>query len=84
MYDVIFDEKSLEYLEKLEKKVRKRIFEKIISTKEHPFRYFERLSGRNEFKLRVGDYRIIADIDEFSEKIYILVIGHRKNIYKNL
>jgi len=41
MYDVIFDEKSLEYLEKLEKKVRKRIFEKIISTKEHPFRYFE-------------------------------------------
>jgi len=84
MYTVIYDEEALQNLEKLEKKIRKRIFEKIISTKENPFLYFERLSGRGEFKLRVGDYRIIADIDEKTKKISILFIDHRKNIYKKL
>jgi len=82
MYDIVFDERAIEYLEKLEKRDKKRIFEKIIATKEKPFRYFERLTGRNEYKLRVGDYRVIADIDEKSKKISILIIGHRKKIYK--
>ena len=84
MYTVIYDEEALQNLEKLEKKIRKRIFEKITSTKENPFHYFERLSSRGEFKLRVGDYRIIADIDEKTKKISILFIDHRKNIYKKL
>jgi mRNA interferase RelE/StbE len=84
MYTVIYDEEALQNLEKLEKKIRKRIFEKIISTKENPFHYFERLTGRWEYKLRVGDYRIIADIDEKTKKISILFIDHRKNIYKKL
>jgi mRNA interferase RelE/StbE len=84
MYTVIYDEETLQYLEKLETKIRKRIFEKIISTKENPFHYFERLTGRGEFKFRVGDYRIIADIDENTKKISILFIDHRKNIYKKL
>jgi mRNA interferase RelE/StbE len=84
MHTVIYDEEALQNLEKLEKKIRKRIFEKITSTKENPFHYFERLTGRGEFKLRAGDYRIIADIDENTKKISILFIDHRKNIYKKL
>jgi len=84
MYTVIYDEEGLQNLEKLEKKIRKRIFEKITSIKENPFHYFERLTGRGEYKLRVGDYRVIADIDEKTKKISILFIDHRKNIYKKL
>ena len=84
MYDIVFDEKAIEFLEKIEKNTRKRIYNKIISTKENPFHYFERLSGRNEWKLRVGNYRVIADIDEIKNKIFIAVIGHRKNIYQKL
>lgn len=83
MYDIVFDEKAIEYLEKLEKKDRKRIFEKIVTTKKQPLHYFEKLTGRDEFKLRVGDYRVIADVNENTKKISILVVGHRKNIYKN-
>jgi mRNA interferase RelE/StbE len=64
MHAIIYDEEALQSLEKLEKKVRKRIFEKIHSTKENPFHYYEKLTARDEYKLRVGDYRVIADIDE--------------------
>lgn len=70
MYDIVFDEKAIEFLGKLDKKNQKRIFDKIMSTNKSPLHYFERLTGRNKFKLRVGDYRIIADIDEKSKDIY--------------
>jgi len=83
MYDVIFDKKSIDFLNILDHKIKVRIFKKIISAKEKPFHYFEKLTSRDEYKLRVGDYKIIADIDKESKKIKVLFIGHRKNIYKN-
>ena len=83
MYDVIFDKKALEFLKKLDYKTKNRIFNKIISTKEKPFRYFEKLTKRNEYKIRIGNYRVIVDIDEKTKKIKVLFFGHRKNIYKN-
>ena len=82
MYEIIFDDKAIEFLEKLQLSTRKRIFEKIISTKEDPFHYFEKLKWRDEYKLRVGGYRVIVDINKKKKRIYILVIGHRKNVYK--
>ena len=82
MHTVIYDEEALQNLEKLEKKNRKRIFERINSTKENPFHYFERLTARDEYKLRVGNYRVIADIDKRTKTISILFVDHRKNIYK--
>jgi len=84
MYELVFDEKAIEFLEKIEKKTKKRIYEKILSTREDPFHYFERLAGRSDYKLRVGNYRVIADIDETKNKIFISVIGYRKNIYKEI
>ena len=82
MYKITFDKKALEFLNKLEYKIKERIFEKIISTKEKPFRYFQKLTYRDEYKLRVGSYRVIADIDKNSKLIKIRLIMHRKNIYK--
>ncbi len=83
MFDVVFDETAIDFLNSLEKAVRERIFKKILSTKTNPFHYFERLEGRKDYKLRVGDYRVIADIDQSTEKIKVMLIGHRKNIYKS-
>lgn len=64
MYEIIFDKKAIELLNKQEDKIKERIFNKIISTKEKPFWYFERLTNRKEYKLRVGNYRVIADINK--------------------
>ena len=81
-YGVVFDEEAIIFLERLPKEIRRRIYERIISTKENPFHFFERLEGRKDFKLRIGHYRAIADID--AEKIRITLIGHRKNVYKKI
>lgn len=81
MYNIKFEKRELNYLNKLDKLIKERIWNKLQDTKEDPFRYFEKLVETEGFKLRVGDYRIIADIDRANETINILKIGHRKNIY---
>lgn len=43
----------------------------------------ERLSGyKNVFRTRVGSYRIVYK--KFSDRIFIILVGHRKEIYKLL
>ncbi|MFH1127738.1 MAG: type II toxin-antitoxin system RelE/ParE family toxin [archaeon] len=84
MYELIFDEEAIQVLEKLEEQHKIRILNKILETKQDPFRFFLRLKGRPEYKLRVGDYRVIADIQNNDPRILILYIGHRRNIYKRI
>ncbi len=84
VYEIIFDEETIKFLNQLPKEYRGRIFNKIITAKDNPFHFFEKLSGRAEYKLRVGDYRVIADLDQNDKKIKIVKIGHRRNIYKKI
>ena len=81
-YEVIYDDDAIGFLAKLPKDVRMRIFNKVADTKVNPLHFFERLEGRKDYKLRIGDYRAIADIRK--ERIEVTMIGHRKNIYKRL
>ena len=43
-----------------------------------------RLKGSNRFRARVGDYRIIYTFDFEQNKIHLLAIGHRREIYRSL
>ena len=36
------------------------------------------------FKLRVGDYRVIVEVDNEIKILEVIKIGHRKNVYKKL
>jgi mRNA interferase RelE/StbE len=40
-----------------------------------------RLKGSNRFRARVGDYRIIYTFDVEQNRIHLLAIGHRREIY---
>ena len=51
--------------------------------KEDPFRFLEHLEEIEGFKLRVGDYRLIIDVDKTTQTMHIMKAGHRKNIYEN-
>jgi mRNA interferase RelE/StbE len=82
MYELLLDPGPIDFLAKLEKPLRKRIFDKIVAAKENPHHFFERLAGRTDYKLRIGNYRVIADIDDSKKQIHITLIGHRKNVYQ--
>jgi mRNA interferase RelE/StbE len=82
MYNLIFEKRVLDDLKKLDNLIKKRIWDKLQLCKEDPFRFLQHLESIDGFKLRVGDYRLIIDVDNLTKTIKILKIGHRKNIYE--
>ena len=42
----------------------------------------KRLQGRPEFKLRVGDYRVLYEFDVKLGHIHLHYVGNRRDIYK--
>lgn len=38
-----------------------------------------RMTGRTEYRLRVGDYRIIYEFDR--NQLYLITLGHRREVY---
>jgi mRNA interferase RelE/StbE len=41
-----------------------------------------KLSGRDAWRIRVGDYRVIYTIDDSLKTVTIFAIGHRREIYR--
>ena len=81
MYAIKFDKQALNFFKKLDFKIKKRIWDKLQECKQEPFRYLKSLTEIKGYKLRVGNYRIIIDVQEKIKVLFIEKIGHRKNIY---
>lgn len=81
MYSIQIEENAEEFLIKLDKKDRDIILNKIYSIRDNPFRFLKRLQGEKLWRLRIKDYRAIIDVVVSMNKIIVLRIGHRKNIY---
>lgn len=82
MYFIQIEENSEKFLKKLDRKEREIILKKIYSLRENPFRNLKRLQGDKLWRLRVGDYRVIVDVIISGNKIVVVRIGKRSNIYK--
>jgi mRNA-degrading endonuclease RelE of RelBE toxin-antitoxin system len=41
-----------------------------------------RLQGRPECRLRVGDYRVIYEFNLARNELYLITLGHRREIYR--
>ena len=82
LYEVIFSQKAKKQLFKLEKVIQERIISALERIRIRPETYITKLVGDPGYKLRVGDYRVIMDIDKGNLLILVIKIGHRKNIYE--
>ncbi|VVB66490.1 ParE toxin of type II toxin-antitoxin system, parDE [Candidatus Gugararchaeum adminiculabundum] len=65
----------------LDRAVAIQITKKIEQAAQNPAHYFKRLVDREEYKLRIGDYRVIVFLNHSDNTVQIQRIGHRKNIY---
>ncbi len=80
-YEIIFSDKAFRQLGKLERSLQERIIAVLERVRIRPEAYVTKLVGDPGYKLRVGDYRVIMDIDNKRLEILVLKVGHRKNIY---
>lgn len=86
IYQVRFSEKAFKQFSRLDKHVQKLILnwlKKNLEGSANPrFRGRALVSNHSgEWRYRVGDYRLIADIQDDIVTILIIAVGHRKEIY---
>lgn len=82
MFELTYSKTAVKFLKKLPKEKQEHILSVLERARIRPEAHFERLIGEKAYKLRAGDYRIIADIYKEKLRILVIKIGHRKNIYK--
>ncbi|KAF5426027.1 mRNA interferase RelE/StbE [Candidatus Methanomarinus sp.] len=79
-FQIIWSESAANELRKMERTVSKRVFKKISQLSENPFLNVTKLVGVPYFRLRVGDFRIIIDIQKNKLQVLIIKVGHRKRV----
>jgi len=84
-WQVEFKSKAVKEIDKLPTKIRQRILIKLrfYAGQEEPFDFAEKLKDYRfgEYRFRIGDYRVVFDVNR--DKVIILKVGHRKDIYKD-
>lgn len=84
MINYEFTSKARKEIKKLSPEIAERIIKKLdyfVSTA-NPLSYADHLTNYEigNYRFRIGDYRVIFDI--YEDKIVILKLGHRREIYK--
>ena len=91
-YIVVASRRFNRDVERLPERVRRRVLTAVRELAENPYlgkplRGFPlRVGGirQTPYSLRVGDYRVIYIIDHFAGTIFLITVGHRRNVYKKL
>lgn len=82
MFKVTISKSALKVLEKINdpwfSQIKKSIY--ALSSNPRP-RGYKKLTGRNGYRIRVADYRVIYEIHDDHLIVDIITIGHRKEIY---
>ncbi|MDG6917763.1 MAG: type II toxin-antitoxin system RelE/ParE family toxin [Nitrososphaerota archaeon] len=79
-FSVLFRPKAARSLRKLQRSFGTRIQESLKVLERSP-EVGEQLKPSKFWEIRVGDYRVIYEIDKASNRVIVLFVGHRKNVY---
>lgn len=85
MYQTVVLPRALDDLSKLDRAVAQRIVDRLSWLSDNlddisPMPLRSTLAGF--YKLRVGDWRVIYEIDHAKKKVFVHRVGHRRDIYK--
>jgi len=82
-YTVLLSNQAERFYKKLQRNVRGRVREALITLESQP-QAEKRLHGelRENYSLRVGKLRVIYRVSEKDKTVYVIAIGPRKTIYR--
>ncbi len=81
MYSLVYSDRARKQIGKLPHEIQKRIISSLERIRIRPEVYIDKLVGISGYKFRVGNYRVILDLEEEKLLILVLEVGHRKNVY---
>lgn len=82
-YTVFVERYAQKQLMKLDKKLIPVIKAAIADLANNPRPYgYKKLKGEDAYRIRVGDYRVIYEIEDDIIQVTVVSVGHRKDVYK--
>jgi mRNA interferase RelE/StbE len=82
-YQIILPKSVQKELDRLPDDVAKRILARLAGLEINPRPAdVKKLKGRDAWRIRVGDYRVIYEIHDRVLQIIVITVGHRREIYR--
>lgn len=78
---VLLHPKAAKELKKTEKSVQARIIERVKELRENPAKIGKPLLQSDFWSMRIGDYRLIYQINQDKNQVAIIFVGHRSKVY---
>jgi len=87
VWKILFDERARKELRKLDPDTQERILKwlrKRIADRNNPRQYGKGLKVRMQglWKYRIGSWRVICQIQDKEKIVFVVRIGHRRDIYE--
>ena len=81
-YKLVYTKRAVKDIINLDGRIKSRIKEALEIYSDTPLKHSEKLTNHETgtYRFRVGDYRIIFDLHK--DKIVVLRVGHRREIYR--
>lgn len=80
-YRILLHPKAARFLQKTDPSIRDQLKKRLRELEESPEMKGEHLKHSPFWRLRVGNYRAIYEIDSERRAITVLFIGHRRDVY---
>ena len=81
MYDVVISKSANKDINNLPEDARKRIIGVLERICVSPYRHARKLSGIDDYRIRVGKHRVIININERLKRIEVPRVGNKENVY---
>jgi mRNA interferase RelE/StbE len=83
-YRILIKPSAVKEIEAIsQKKQRQRLVDRISKLADNPWPPgCEKLSGQDKYRIRQGRYRIMYSIEDQDLIIYVVKVGHRKDVYR--
>ena len=82
-YDVILPRSIQKSLDRLPDEMTLRILDRLKELETNPRPAdVKKLKGRDAWRIRVGNYRVIYEIHDRELQILVITVGHRRDVYR--
>ena len=79
---MVITESAQRDLDRLDRSVARRIVARLEGLREDPLRQLGRLVNSPLYRLRVGDWRVIVEVDQSEVRVLVVKVAHRRSIYR--
>jgi mRNA interferase RelE/StbE len=84
-YRIELTKSAVKELERLPSRTHDKIVDHLVQLEQNPrIRGAEKLTGIDAYKLRVGNYRIVYEIDDLKKEVRVVMVDDRKQVYQRL